>query len=97
LELNFKDPGDPSLPYLLILCEWQVEGEGHPERIPGRDSKTLGEFSKIIKNLPASAGDLRDRFDPSVGKVPWRRKWLPAPVFLPTESHEQRNLAGYSP
>ena len=32
-----------------------------------------------------------------VGKIPWRRKWQPAPVFLPGESHRQRSLAGYSP
>ena len=40
---------------------------------------------------------LRLRFDPWVGKIPWRRKWQPAPVFLPRESHGQRSLAGYSP
>ena len=27
----------------------------------------------------------------------WRRKWKPIPVFLPGESHGQRDLAGYSP
>ena len=32
---------------------------------------------------------------PWVGKVPWRREWLPTPVFLPGESHGQRSLAGY--
>ena len=32
-----------------------------------------------------------------VGKIPWRRKWQPTPVFLPGESHGQRSLAGYSP
>ena len=36
-------------------------------------------------------------FDPWVRKIPWRRKWQPAPVFLPGESHGQRSLAGYSP
>ena len=36
------------------------------------------------------------RFDPSVGKIPRRRKWHPTPAFLPRESHGQRNLAGYS-
>ena len=33
----------------------------------------------------------------TVGKVPWRRKWQPTPVFLPRESHGQRSLAGYIP
>ena len=32
-----------------------------------------------------------------MGKIPWRREWLLAPVFLPGESHGQRSLAGYSP
>ena len=36
-------------------------------------------------------------FDPSVRKIPWRRKWQPTPVFLHGKSHGQRNLAGYSP
>ena len=32
-------------------------------------------------------------FDPSVGEVPWRRKWQPTPVCLPGKSDGQRNLA----
>jgi len=31
----------------------------------------------------------RHGFDSWVGKIPWRRKWQPAPVFLPGESHGQ--------
>ena len=38
----------------------------------------------------------RHVFDPWVGKIPWSRKWQPAPVFLPGESHGQRSLVGYS-
>ena len=36
----------------------------------------------------------RSGFDPSVGKIPWRRAWLPTPVFLPGKSHGQRSLVG---
>ena len=25
------------------------------------------------------------RFDPWVGKIPWKRKWLPTPAFWPGE------------
>ena len=39
----------------------------------------------------------RCRFNLWVGKIPWRRKWQPTPVFLPGESHGQRSLADYSP
>ena len=39
----------------------------------------------------------RHGFNPWVGEIPWSRKWLPTPVFLPGKSHGQRSLAGYSP
>ena len=31
-----------------------------------------------------------------MGKILWRRKWQPTPVFLPGESHGQKSLASYS-
>ena len=34
---------------------------------------------------------------PWSGKIPWRRKWQPTPVFLPGRSLGQRSLAGYNP
>jgi len=37
------------------------------------------------------------RFNPWVGKIPWRRKWQPTPVFLAEKSQEQRSLVGCSP
>ena len=33
----------------------------------------------------------------SLGKIPWRRKWRPTPVFLPGESHGQSSLVAYLP
>ena len=36
-------------------------------------------------------------FNPWVGKIPWRRKWQPPPVFLSEEFHGQRGLVSYSP
>ena len=39
----------------------------------------------------------RPGFDPWVGKIPWRREWLPSPIFLPGEFYGQRSLAGCSP
>ena len=44
-----------------------------------------------------SACSGRPRFDPWVRKMPWRREWLPTPVFFPGESHGWRSLLGYSP
>ena len=34
----------------------------------------------------------RPKFNPWVWNVPWRREWLPSPVFLPGEFHGQRSL-----
>ena len=52
----------------------------------------------LVKNPPANAGrQKRPGFDLWLGKIPWRRKWHPTPVFLPGESHGQRSLAGCSP
>ena len=33
-------------------------------------------------------------FNPWVGKISWRRKWQPTPVFLPGESHGRKSLVG---
>ena len=32
-----------------------------------------------------------------VGKMPWRKKWQPAPGSLPGKPHGQRSLVAYSP
>ena len=53
---------------------------------PGRSE---GKASACSAGVPG--------FDPWVGKIPWRRKWQPTPVFLPGEFHGQRSLLGYSP
>ena len=52
----------------------------------------------MVKNLPAMQ-EMQEiyGFDPWVGKIPWRRKWQPTPVFLPGKPHGQRSLVGYSP
>ena len=46
-------------------------------------------LARMVKNLPAMQ---ETGFDPWVGKIPWRKEWQPTPVFLPGESHGQRNL-----
>ena len=35
--------------------------------------------------------------DTWVGKMPWRKKWQPTPVFLPRKFYGQRSLVGYNP
>ena len=45
----------------------------------------------VVKDPPASAGDIRDRGPvPGLEDPPWRRAWQPTPVLLPGESRGQR-------
>ena len=37
------------------------------------------------------------RFNPWTGKIPWRKKWQPTPVFLAEKVHRQRGHIGDSP
>ena len=39
----------------------------------------------------------RCRFNPGMGKIPWRTKWQHILVVFPVKFHGQRSLAGYSP
>ena len=39
----------------------------------------------------------RHGFNLCIGNIPWRRVWLPTPVFLSGESHGQKRLVEYSP
>ena len=49
------------------------------------------QVTLVVKNLPANAGDAREaKFDPWVGKIPWRRAWQPTPVFLPENFYGQQ-------
>ena len=54
--------------------------------------------SNRVKGLPVGLSDKKSAcsagvsgFDPWVGKIPWRRKWQPAPAFLPGKPHGQRS------
>ena len=53
--------------------------------------------SPEVKNSPAMQKTQETRVQSWVGKIPWRRKWQPTPVFSPGKCHGQRSLVGYSP
>ena len=52
----------------------------------------------MVKNLPANAGGQKEaRLIPGSERSPGGGHGKPTPVFLPGESHGQRNLVDYSP
>ena len=85
----------------------EIGGELPNHLPPGREDGCVKEFSVCKANFtllglfPEAVCQCRRHkrreSDPWLRKIPWRRAWQPAPVFLPEESHGQRSLAGYSP
>ena len=56
--------------------------EGFPGGLDGKESSCIAEEPGSVFGS---------------GGIPWRREWLPTPVFLSGEFHGQRSLEGYSP
>ena len=50
--------------------------------------------AQMVKNLSVMQ---ETRVQSWVKKIPWRREWLPTPVFLPGKFNGERSLVGYSP
>ena len=47
-----------------------------------------GDYEVVV--ICGSCQSRRCRFNPWVGKILWRRKWQPTPVFLPGKFHGQK-------
>jgi len=61
-------------------------------------AKSLGINNCFLSDGKESAYNAGDPgLIPGLGKIPWRRKWQPALIFLPGKSHGQRGLVGYNP
>ena len=90
-------PGNPPGPNTGVSCHVLFQ----EIFLTQRSNPGLHHCRQILYSLShqgsqkTAAGDLSSI--PGSGRYPWRREWLPTPVFLPGESHEQRSLAGYSP
>ena len=69
---------------LWLFSIWSYTEVGFPRWLSGKES--------VYQCSRSRCG-----FNPWVGKIPWRRKWQPTPVFLPGESHGRRSLACCSP
>ena len=93
-------------------CYYLTERSHHPLSIPQTTILVLlvlkynCQVSYMLRGFPGGTSGKepacqcrrrkRYRFDPWVGKIPWRRAQQPTPVFLPGEYPGQRSLVGYS-
>ena len=74
----------------FCFASWFYFGSGNTVALEGVRTFLVAQTSRICLQCG------RPRFCPWVRKIPWRREWLPTPVFLPGEFHGQRSLVGYS-
>ena len=54
------------------------------KHFPLKNTQKFSLVAQMVKNLPTMQ-------ETWVGKIPWRKEWLPTPGFLPGKSPGQRN------
>ena len=89
-------------PYLYLLGRWRLKDFCSQEFLrPSLPYSFCFVFSNVFppKGLPLWLSWWKIRlqygrpgFDPWIGKIPWRREWLPTPVFWPGEFQELYSL-----
>ena len=103
--LGWEDPLEKGTATHSSILAWRI-----PWTTVAKSRTRLRDFEKKLYNKDGFPGGAsvkeptcqckrckRYRFSLWVGQIPWRREWLPTPVFLPGESHGQRSLMGCSP
>ena len=95
----------------LVLLQDGGAGRGHVAKLivvaltegdfamQGTFGDVWRQVALVVKNLPASAsaGDVGGTGSILESGRSMEKKWQPAPVLSPGESHGQRNLVGYCP
>ena len=67
----------PRIPNTFHFCWPHPNLGGFPDGLDGKESACSGRALGL---------------DPWIGKIPWRKEWLPTLVFLPGEFCGQRSL-----
>ena len=94
---NYKSDNKNSALFLV----WSLDNSCRSNLDKTEEEATFGFLCVPLWGFPSgsdgkeSACQGRRRgFDPRVGKIPWRRKWQLAPVFVPGKARGQRSLVG---
>ena len=101
----FPSGGNEGYRICLLGVQDQRDGFGELGLLFPRGSQRRGiwcivivEASLVAQTTVKNSPTMQEtEFNSWVGKISWRRKWHPAPVFLPGKSHGQRSMEGYSP
>ena len=97
----------PNWPLNVIPSDWNISPQIFTKNTPFSSVQmemtnyclytNLAGLPWWLKQSSISPQFRRHRFNPWVGKIPWRRKWQSTPVFLPGESHGRRSLVVNTP
>ena len=102
IRLPLKEVSPPINSSIQRRLNESISDKDNVERIFSRktDQTTPKTFPNSV-GLPwwlsSRELDCQYRISPWVGKIPWRRKWQPTPVFLSGKFHAQRRLVDYNP
>ena len=98
LQARFLPTGPPAkslCPHILSYLHMQL---AYYHRFAHFSTFMLSSISQVAQWSTCKCGRCRRHgINTWVGKIPWRRKWQPTPVFVSGKSHGERSLAGYSP
>ena len=99
--LGWEDPLEKEMATHSVFLPGESRGRkslvgyspwGHRES----DTTEKLHFTSLVAQSVRNLSAMQEAWvDPWVGKIPWRRKWQLAPVFLHGEVHGQRRLVGY--
>ena len=92
-----KEPNHWERPWCWERWRQEEKGMTEDEMVEWHPWFNGHEFEQTLRDDRICLQCRTPVFDPWVGKIPWRRKWKPIPVFLSGEFHEQRSLADYNP
>ena len=76
---------------------WLLHQQEESSRVFHKELKAWYESDGLpwwLSSKEFSCQCRRPVFNPWLGKIPWRRKWQPSPVYLPGKSQGQRSLVG---
>ena len=88
------------------ILAWRIPWTEGPGGVQSMGRKELDTTEQLMLSLWGSPGGSAGtestcnagapQFDSWVRKIPWRREWLPTPIFLPGKFHGWRSLVGYT-
>ena len=81
----------------LRTCYWNIQVLTSLVSLVNVKASLLVDFPSAAVMKKSASQCRRSGFFSWVGKMPWRRKRQPTPVFLPGKSHGQKSPESYSP